>query len=211
MKQILLTGKSISKSFTLGSEIFSGIDIELRNSRVIGISGRNGSGKTTLLKILSGLSSPSKGEITLDINNTQVKRENFYRHLSFIGPYINLYEEFTGREHLKLSSELEGREFDTEEALKYMQTFNIESKKDNPINTYSSGQKQRLKYIHALLARKEILFLDEPFTNLDTEGIEAVVDIIKDYKNNDSAIVIASNDQRELELCDDIININDYQ
>ena len=68
--------------------------------------------------------------------------------------------------------------------------------------------KQRVKYIAALIADPEILFLDEPFTNLDTDGINSVKEIIDEHKKNGGGIIIASNDEREKELCESVVNIS---
>ncbi len=67
--------------------------------------------------------------------------------------------------------------------------------------------KQRLKYAFALFHKPPILFLDEPTSNLDTEGIETVRQIIKEQKSN-GILIIATNDDDDVKLCDQRIDLN---
>ena len=83
----------------------------------------------------------------------------------------------------------------------------LESRQDDLLESYSSGMKQRLKIVQALLHNPPLLLLDEPFSNLDSKGIEIVDMIIKKHKRL-GMVVIASNEQREIEYADRIINLS---
>ena len=85
--------------------------------------------------------------------------------------------------------------------------FKLTHKKNEPIKTFSSGMKQRFKYILALQNDFEILILDEPMTNLDINGINIVKEIIRMKKDNNGAVIIATNDEREIELCQKFVSI----
>ena len=73
---------------------------------------------------------------------------------------------------------------------------------------YSSGMKQRLKIAQAVLHNPPLLLLDEPFNNLDTKGIDAVDKIIHEQKER-AITIIASNEQREIDYADRIINLSE--
>ncbi|MGA2295912.1 MAG: ABC transporter ATP-binding protein, partial [FCB group bacterium] len=202
-----LTGNDLSKSFTRNKNIFSGINLALSNGETIAVTGPNGSGKTTLLKILSGVLRPTKGNVEFKIDEKIIEKTNYYKHLGYVSPYLNLYEEFTPLEHLKIFSKIRGNTFNYDKGLEHLKMFKLEKKRNEPIRTFSSGMKQRFKYILALQNDFEIFFLDEPMTNLDADGIAVVTELIKVNQSKNGATIIATNDDREKELCQKIIAI----
>ena len=79
--------------------------------------------------------------------------------------------------------------------------------KDRLFKSLSTGQQQRVKLAAALVRNPEILFLDEPGSNLDAKGHHLVQQIVEEQANADKLVIIASNDPSELELCDNIIEL----
>ena len=88
-----------------------------------------------------------------------------------------------------------------------MKRFNLQGREDDQVKTYSSGMRQRLKYIFALLGDPKILILDEPTSNLDSKGIDIVYDIMNEQKKN-NILVIATNDQSDLKYGDFQVEVN---
>ncbi|MES2764589.1 MAG: ABC transporter ATP-binding protein [Bacteroidota bacterium] len=208
MNSITLSAHDISKTFQGIRPVFKNISIEISGGQVFAITGQNGSGKSTLLKILSGTIFPSAGSVTLEINNKNIAPEQFHRHIGFVSPYLALYEEFTPLEHCAISSQMRGIPFKKNEAETLLEQFGLFKRRDHQIRLFSSGMKQRVKYILALLHSPEILFLDEPTTNFDAAGIEAVESIITAFKNNGKIVIIATNDERERAWCDSSLEIS---
>ena len=208
MNEFLLNAGNISKYFVRRRNIFSKINISLKNSEVKGIAGENGSGKSTMLRILLGVLPPSSGELNLTVNNAEVKREDISSHIGFVSPYLILYEEFTPEEHLRLFAKFNGIKFDNIWFENILRDFKLLKRKNDQIKTFSSGMKQRVKYMLALQNRPEMLFLDEPFTNLDAAGIESVRMIIDSHIQTGGGIIIASNDDREKSLCSEITTLS---
>jgi len=208
MSEFKLEVKSISKHFSRRKNIFSDISFDLINSEITGIAGQNGSGKTTLLKIISGILSPSSGEVYLHVDQISVKKENFIYYFSFVSPYLVLYEEFTPIEHLKLFTKMKGIKFNTDKANELLSSFKLYNRRNDQIKTFSSGMKQRVKYGLALMNEPQILLLDEPFTNLDNPGIDVIISIITEKQKEGTGIIIASNDDREKDLCKNIVTLS---
>jgi heme exporter protein A len=208
MKQNLkLIANDLSKSFYLSRPVFSGINFEIFNSDIFGIAGENGSGKSTLLKILAGVSSPTAGKVYFFVNDNEIEDSNHFEMIGFVSPYLSIYEEFTPIEHFRISSKIKGLKQNKDMELHLLKEFKLIDRRNDPIKTFSSGMKQRVKFILAFSSEPSFIFLDEPFTNLDSEGIGIVCELIKSHKEKGGITVIASNDDREKSLCNNIIEL----
>lgn len=206
-----LSANSLSKYFSYGKYIFSGVNVSVSNNTALAITGENGSGKSTLLKILSLIIQPTKGDISFKINEQEVKKDLFFTHIGFVSPYLILYEEFSPMEHFKITADLSGGHFNKEFAEEYLSKFKLYHKRNDHIKTFSSGMKQRVKFIQALQNNPNILFLDEPFSNLDHDGIDIILEIMKNHLDKNCALVIASNDERETSLCKEYIDLTNFK
>ena len=170
--------KDLAKEFNRRS-IFRGLTFSLKAGDSLAITGKNGSGKSTLSKILAGVLSPTRGTVAYYINDQAVQEEDMKDSVGFVSPYLNLYEEFTAAENLKLLSLIRENKNSLETRIEdVLKLVSLWSRRDDPVGIYSSGMKQRLKYAFALLHEPQVLILDEPTSNLDEEGIELVKGII---------------------------------
>ena len=186
--------------------IFNNINFKFENNGIYGISGPNGSGKSTLVKIIAGISSPTSGKITHSSNNKIVIPELLHNHIGFVSPYLVLYDEFSAWENLNYFSQIRNIKFDAEKVNFLLEKFLLLNRKDDFVKTYSSGMKQRLKFIFALMHSPQLLILDEPTSNLDAEGKEKVYSILIKEASS-SIIIIASNDESDLEICSSRIQL----
>ncbi len=207
IRNLQLKAKDLSKSFYLNRPIFSNISFGIEKSEIFGIAGENGSGKSTLLKILAGVSSPTSGKVDFIIDENIIEDSNLFELIGFVSPYLNIYEEFTPIEHFRIASKIKGFKQNKELELNLLKEFKLLNRRNDPIKTFSSGMKQRVKYILAFSSEPLFMFFDEPYTNLDTEGIRIVNELIRSHKNKGGVTVIASNDDREKLLCNNIIEL----
>ena len=86
----------------------------------------------------------------------------------------------------------------------------LDTRKDDLVKTYSSGMKQRLKFIFALMHSPEVLIFDEPTSNLDEEGKKVVYDIVRE-EGKSRIVVIASNEMKDLELCNEVLLLEKFK
>ena len=209
MSDYSLRSDSLSKSFGRRL-IFSNINFQWQEKGIFGISGPNGSGKSTLVKIIAGLISPSKGKLIHKNSGGEIIPEKLHNHIGFVSPYLVLYEEFSAWENLKIFAEIRGVTFDEARVLFYLNEFLLENRKDDLVKTYSSGMKQRLKFIFALMHSPEVLIFDEPTSNLDDEGKKVVYKIIND-EGKSRIVIIASNETKDLELCSELLLLEKFK
>lgn len=181
--------------------VWRDISCEIQSGEIWGITGKNGSGKTTLLRALCGLLTPSSGSITFAFNGITRASEEIIQHCGFVAPYLTLYEEFTPLELCSNIAAMRGIAFDPKRTLLLMEHFSIEARKDDILRGFSSGMKQRIKYVLAFLFHSPLLVLDEPMTNLDEAGMNAVEVLIQQHHAQGGACIIATNDSRDLALC----------
>ncbi|MBK7227429.1 MAG: ABC transporter ATP-binding protein [Ignavibacteriales bacterium] len=204
-----LEASGLNKSFGRRL-IFNDLQFKFDKSGVYGISGPNGSGKSTLVKIIAGIIGASQGKIFHKLDEKEIAEEHIHNHIGFVSPYLVLYEEFTTYENLKLFADIRGVKFNQERVDYLLNKFLIFKRKDDLLKTYSSGMKQRVKFIFALMHSPQLLILDEPTSNLDDEGKNSVYEIVKE-EGQKNIVLIASNEKNDLELCDDTVYLEKYK
>jgi heme exporter protein A len=190
--------------------VFRGINFVWEEKGVYGVSGPNGSGKSTLLKIVAGLITPSAGKMIHKNSSGVIIPENLYNHIGFVSPYLVLYEEFSALENLKIFAKIRGINLNEGKVNDYLKKFLLDSRTNDLVKIYSSGMKQRLKFIFALMHSPDVLIFDEPTSNLDEEGKKVVYDIISE-EGKIRIVIIASNEEKDLECCDDVLSLENYK
>jgi ABC-type multidrug transport system ATPase subunit len=200
--------KNASKRFH-NEWIFKNLDLELSSGDTLAITGGNGSGKSTLLKCLSGAIPLTSGTIQYQAGSTQISEEHWFRSLALATPYLELPEEFTLSEvinfHFQFKSPLQNRT-NTE----ILEVLGLEKHKSKAISQFSSGMKQRVKLALAIFSEVPFLLLDEPTTNLDTQGLSWYLKLIQQYSPG-RILVICSNDPREYDFCEKKITLEDFK
>lgn len=204
ISNISLNALNLTKKFDRKA-IFQDINFSIHPGSATAITGRNGSGKSTLIKIIAGLLGKTSGELYLSVNGERIKNEVLYKYLGFVSPYLNLYDEFTGCENLKIVSDIRGLGYENIDPV--LKRVGLYPRRNDQLKIYSSGMKQRLKIAFAILHNPPVLLLDEPTSNLDLEGVSVIDDIAGEYKA-DKILIIATNDAHERSLCENEINLN---
>lgn len=176
------------------------------HSTVLGIAGVNGAGKSTLLKCLSGLLKPTSGTIEWKLKDELLTPKNLKKKSGFLAPYIQLYEDLTVTENLRFIRDLSPAAT-LKKPEELLQKSGGTGLADSLFGELSTGQQQRVKLAAALLHDPPVLFLDEPGSNLDRQGKEVVENLVREYRENDRLVLLASNQPDELDLCDTVLNL----
>lgn len=200
--------EKVGKRFVSGW-VFRNITLEIREKTVVGVSGPNGSGKSTFLAILCGGLPVSEGKLHYSLaGGTGCPLGEVFRYFSFAAPYTDVIEEMRLQEaiafHLQFRPFRPGLSVDN-----FLGELGKGYNPDSRITGFSSGMKQRLKVALALYTDSEVVFLDEPTSNLDVAGVEWFKTILARFTGV-ATIVIASNVKADLSFCEEEIRIDDY-
>ena len=131
--------------------LFTGLSFQLRVSQALLLEGRNGSGKTTLLRALAGLLLPESGEIRWRGNNIRGLREEYSRHLLYLGHLNGIKGDLTAVENLRIGSILDGFALDERRAWEVLGEIGLRGHEDLPSKHLSQGQKRRVALARLLV------------------------------------------------------------
>ncbi len=209
MKTLQLVAENLGQRF--GRRVlFRRLSFTVSGGASLAVTGANGSGKSTLLRILCGVLSPTTGTVTLHMDGALVPTEEHPLQAGLVAPYLNVYDGFSARENLQFIARLRRIRDATRRIEAVLETVELSRRADEPVATFSSGMKQRVKYAAACLSSPAMLLLDEPSTNLDAAGLAMVRRIVESQQKDGRIVVIATNDPDEASSCDQVIRIEDY-
>lgn len=188
--------------------IFRDINYTLATSEKYAILGPNGSGKSTLLSIILGSLTPSEGYISYN-NGKEIHTDEIYRYISFAAPYLDLIEEFTLKEtidfHFQFKPLQQGLNVNA-----VLSLLGLAKSEDKALKHFSSGMKQRTKLVLACCAETPVLILDEPTSNLDEQGVQWYLELIRQF-TADKLVIVGSNQAHEYGFCTQQLRISDFK
>jgi ABC-2 type transport system ATP-binding protein len=187
------------------------ISFEVSKGEVFGFLGPNGAGKTTTVRMLTGVSLPSEG--TAEIMGYDIQRQSVEaKELMGIVPDIsNVYNElsawdnltFTGKLYSMPKVERESR------AKELLELFDLYTRRDEKVETYSRGMKRRVCIAMALINRSSILFLDEPTSGLDVQSVLSIRTKIRQLNEDGLTIFLTTHNMEEAsQMCDRVAILN---
>lgn len=188
--------------------IFKSIDLQITSGSRWVFLGSNGSGKSTLLQLVSGSTLLSEGDINWKLSDVGIPQEEVYRHISISAPYLELIEEFTLEEHLKFHFSVK-LPIDNLSIREILEISGLASRAHLKVGYFSSGMKQRLKLLLAILSDSKMLLLDEPLSNLDKDAGKWYLQMIERFGRNRTIIVCSNSVEEEFQFCNHQINLNE--
>lgn len=198
--------QNVSKKYS-NHFIIKDFSFEFKSDKSYVILGSNGSGKSTLIKLLTGLYTPSKGEVQFILNDTEVPADQLFSHISLAAPWSDVLEDFTLSElvnfHFKFRRPIAG--MSQSEIISISGLSQVESKL---IHQFSSGMKQRVRLLLAFTTDSDLLLLDEPTSNLDAAGKSWYRDLVDKFSKNRTLIVASNHVEDEYNFCEYIIDLN---
>jgi len=179
---------------------------QVNGGEVVALLGPNGAGKTTSIRVLNGLLQSESGTCTVMGLNPSCDGAKIRARSGVLTETPALYERLTARQNLAFFGALSGLSpLDVERRAKQLLgMFKLEQRANDRVDSFSKGMKQRLALARALLHEPEILFLDEPTSDLDPEAARQVQDLILEISNlKERTVVLCTHHLFEAEqLCD---------
>ncbi|MEX1827602.1 cytochrome c biogenesis heme-transporting ATPase CcmA [Luteibacter sp. CQ10] len=169
--------------------VFGPIDFALHAGEIALVEGDNGSGKTTLMRVLTGMLRAGGGEVLLE--GTPFALDEVAGEVVFLGHQLGLKNDLSPRENLALAQALYGRREGASLAAALVEV-GLGGYEDEPVRRLSAGQKKRAALARLLLLPARVWLLDEPYANLDREGIALVNRLIDAHAARGGAALVTS-------------------
>jgi biotin transport system ATP-binding protein len=201
MQNHILEVNNLCFGFNKDKQILNDISFNINKGELCLIAGANGSGKSLLLKCLKGLLKPTKGTIKssdLDVSKKSKTRRSLFGLVfqdadsQIVGQTVEKDLRF-GMENIKIDEDEQIRRIDDISRL-----LKLDDKLKMPSRTLSGGEKRRLAIAGILVMQPKIIFMDEPFANLDYPGVVQVIKTLLLLKSSGHTIIIVSH---EIEKC----------
>lgn len=169
--------------------VFGPLDFSLHAGEVVLIEGDNGSGKTTLLKVLSGLLEPTAGSVLL--HGAPLTLARLSHQVALLGHLLGLKLELSALQNLRFAVGLGGQRSGITPRLA-LASVGLDGFEDVALRTFSAGQRKRVALARLLLVPAALWLLDEPYANLDREGIELVNRLLENHAHRGGAALLTS-------------------
>lgn len=188
----MLTGTSLTL-WRGANCLFDDLSFTVRPGTALLVQGANGSGKTTLLRVIAGLTQPESGEVSLDGQSLHVQaRDNGRMVFAYSGHAAALKPTLTTRENLAFFADLTGFDQHAMDAL--VDEVGLRACADLPVQVLSAGQKRRAALARIRMSGARLWLLDEPHTNLDTDGRRLLAGMLRAHLQGAGMAVIAAHD-----------------
>ncbi len=192
-KKSLISLKKASKMYGTVTALKK-IDLDIYKGQSIAIFGSNGAGKSTLLKILSMQTHLSSGSLLYNGLNYKKLADEYRANFGVISHQPFVYENLSAIENLVFYGSLYSVPNVTEKAENILKQLDLYKRKDDIIRTYSRGMLQRISIARALIHSPEIIFLDEPYTGLDSLASNKLSNLLKEQLSNNKTVIMVTHD-----------------
>ena len=178
--------------------LFQDLNVTVSAGECLHVRGENGVGKTSLLRLLTGLSAPESGEVLWCEQSISKDTSAFHSDLLFLGHRDALKEDLTAIENLQLYAALDDIHLPDDKALSALWRFGLRGREHLPVNYLSAGQKRRVLMARMLTRQAKLWILDEPFSALDLQAVQALQELIAEHVEQGGLVVFTSHQEVNL-------------
>ena len=216
---VIIFAENMVKDYEIGDFIVravDGVSLKIEEGEFVAIKGPSGAGKTTLLNLLGGLDSPNKGIIYahgIKISDMEEESLAIFRLINsgFIFQNYNLISTLTAEENIIFILRTAGVPFKEarKRAVNLLKKVGLDERREHLPFQLSAGEQQRVAIARALANDPPVIFGDEITANLDKRTSEFIRDLFKDLKDLRKTIILATHDDRLIDLADRVITFDD--
>ncbi len=188
-----------------------GVDLHVHRGEIFGFLGPNGAGKTTTIRMVAGVLRPTSGQVLVGGDDLAVSPESAKSRIGYIPDRPYLYEKLSAAEFLRFVAGLWGREGDAVEARadRLLELFQLTPWKDELIESFSHGMRQKVLISSALIHQPELIVVDEPMVGLDPRSAKLLKDLFRTFVGHGGTVFLSTHTLEVAEaLCDRIAIIN---
>ena len=198
--------ESVTKTFGAYTAVRE-VSLELPRGALCGFIGPNGSGKTTTLRMILHILAPDSGRVEV-LGRTDARAAN--DRIGYLPEERGLYKKMTVRRLLVYYAALKGMSSADarRESERWLERLGLADRIDSKIETLSKGMSQKVQFISTVVARPELVILDEPFSGLDPVNAELMRAAVLELANDGTSVIFSTHDMRVAEeLCDHVFMI----
>lgn len=192
--------------------------IEIKNGEKVAFIGSSGSGKTTLFNLISGMITPTNGQVIVedvDLTTLTEPERDLFRanHIGYIFQDFNLFPDFTVIQNVVLPmsfSKRYSKKEMNEKALEILKKVGMEQKANQKVKTLSGGERQRVAIARSIVNKPNVILADEPTGNLDYKNGVKIMELIKKISSDEKAtLLVITHNNSQLEMFDRVINVEE--
>lgn len=196
--------RNLTKVFD-GKEVLRGCNLTVQSGTIYGLLGANGAGKTTMFKLITGLLSPTAGNIKVQGETLSVDNKDFLRKMGILIETPVFYDHLSARENLEIHLSYMEQSF--EKIGQVLEMVGLGDTGKQPVSKFSLGMKQRLAIGRAISHSPQILILDEPINGLDPMGIRQIRNLFLSLAKDGMTLLISSHILSEIEHIADVVGV----
>jgi heme exporter protein A len=187
----LIEARALGKSYG-PTPVLRDVNLSIRAGCGAALIGANGAGKSTLIRLLAGLAAPSTGAAMLFGEAARSLAPDLRRRVGLLSHQSFLYPNLTARENLEFYARIYGVRDACAEARLWLDRVALSAAADSRVRTFSRGMEQRLAIARAMIARPDVLMLDEPFAALDPDGVALASALIRQAMERGCAVLASA-------------------
>ena len=210
--------KNLSKKFNEETEL-SFADYVFENGKTYVITGPSGCGKSTLLNLISGIVSPTNGDIIVDDENvtiniatiSQKDKDRFrFEKIGYIFQDFKLIDEFTVLDNMEMLN-INGKVFSKDDIKKSLSLTHVEHKMHQKVKTLSGGEKQRVAIARAIIKKSNIVLADEPTESLNESLSHEIIELLTLIaKSENKTLILVTHDNSLVKYFDVHIDVANF-
>lgn len=203
--------ENIGKSYNGNHFAVNNLNLEIKDGEIFGLLGPNGAGKTTTIKMITGVISPTIGDITINGYNTRLEPVKSKEQFGYVPDSPDMFLRLTGLEYLNFMADVYqvSKEERTERIKELSERFEMQGSLGDKIQSYSHGMRQKIIIIGVLIHKPKVWILDEPLTGLDPKAAFILKNMMKEHAKEGNTVLFSTHVLEVAEkLCDRVAIIN---
>ena len=198
--------KNLTKAYG-ETVVLDQVNVTFEKGKIYGLVGRNGSGKTMLMKCIMGFVQPEKGSVVVE-GKIVGKDADIPDSIGAIIENPGFLLDSSAFQNLKYLAMIRN-EISDQEIREAIDQVGLDADDKKKVKKFSMGMRQRLGLAQALMEKPRILLLDEPMNGLDDQGVEDMRKVIREYRQPDRVIIMASHSKEDISLlCDEVYRMS---